>query len=303
MSYDKKHLGLIEGEDLTNEEYHGIRGFYSSSQYKVGMKDIETFYKQYILGEDIGMKHIPAFDIGTYYHTGILEPEKLDKECIVYTGDPESKAKLVKRAGKFWEAFKEKHKGMLILNEKEHFQAMNLINATKESPIAMGLLQNGEAELSCFALLEGFPTKVRADWINIQEGYILDLKSTTGNVKDVHAIKKKISDLNYDLSASLYIDTFNTHYGSEVIKDFYWTFASKDMCNCKTYRASKEMLEVGRRKYKFALAQIKKYQEQEWQFYDELEDIDPVSWDKDTWMSEPKKKQEPIKRTVDSDLL
>lgn len=295
-------LGLYESDELSNSKYHGARGFYSSSQFKDALDDIELFYKKYISGEVVGRESIPAFDIGTYFHTAILEPHNLENECAVFTGGV--------RRGKAWDEFKDKHEGKAIITAKELLQAENLITATKASPIAMGLLSQGESEFSCFTNVMGLPVKVRADWINIQEGYILDLKSTTGNAKDEHKTKNKISNYNYDLSASLYIDAFNAHYGEEIIKDFYWTFSSKDYSNSKTYRASREMLEVGRRKYQKALRTILKYMELNWEFVDELADVSPLPWEKDLWLEDkgPNKKkfdtaQVGVRQVTDRELL
>lgn len=271
--------GLYAGSELSNEEYHADLEHYSSSQVKDAISDPEYFHKKYILKE-IPRKSNPAFDIGTYYHTAILEPETLEDECVVYR---DSKI----RSGKKWTEFKEANEGKVILTVSELAQAENLIKATQASDIAMDLVSTGTSELSCFATLMGTKIRVRADTININSGYISDLKSTTGSAKDTKSIQGKIANFNYDMSAALYIDTFNAHYGSEVIRDFYWIFASKDYGNCKTYKASKKMLEVGRAKYRRGLQQIKKYKTLGWEFPDEIEDIDPVGWDAIDW--EPNK--------------
>ena len=62
------------------------------------LEDPEKFYKEYITKE-IPRKEVSAFDVGTYFHTAILEPHLLEKECAVYPG--------AVRRGKEWDAFKE----------------------------------------------------------------------------------------------------------------------------------------------------------------------------------------------------
>ena len=293
-------FGLYRG--ISNEKYHEVlpwgEAFVSSSQLKDANEDIEVFHKKYILKE-IERKEIPAFAIGTYYHTAILEPELLGEECAVYEGGI--------RKGKVWEEFKKTNAGKAIITAKEFLQADALIQATKDSPIAMSLLAEGEAEVSLYTELEGVKVKVRADWINFEKGYVLDLKSTTGNAKDVRKVQQKISSYCYDLSAALYLDAFNNELGKAgepLLEDWYWTFASKDFKNCRTYRASKHNLEVGRSKYKAALRLIKKYSELGWQFQDEIIELDAASWEKLEWLTEEQRKE--IKEVLtggDEDLL
>lgn len=299
--------GLYKAAELSNSEYHKIREgeevFYSSSQFKTAKEDIELFYKKYILKEVVQESNA-AFDIGQYYHTAILEPELLDSECTVYPGKT--------RRGKEWEAFKEANKDKVILTQGDYLKAENLITATKESPIAMGLLSEGESELSLFTEFMGVNVKVRADWINFEEGYILDLKSTTGNCKDVFKTQGKISNYDYDLSAAFYLDVFNSYLGKKglpLIETFYWTFASKDIANSRTYRATDRMIEVGRAKYRKGLALIKEYQANGWTFYDILEDLSPLPWEEQVWLegADEKKKfsnnKTKVRQVQDEDLL
>lgn len=293
-------LGLHRG--ISNEEYHEVldwgEAYVSSSQLKDANEDIEVFHKKYILKE-IERKEIPAFAVGTYYHTAILEPELLEKECAVFSGGV--------RRGKVWDAFKEENKDKAIITSKEKLQADNLIKATQDSPIAMNLLSKGEAEVSLGVMLCGVKVKVRADWINFEEGYVLDLKSTTGNAKDVRKIQQKISGYSYDLSAALYLDAFNEYLGQQglpLLDTWYWTFASKDFRNCRTYRATEHNIAVGRAKYRAALEEIKKYSDRDWVFVDEIIELDAAGWEKLDWLSEEERKVK--KKTIssgDEDLL
>lgn len=322
---DKMALGLFEAKDLNNSAYHrqlpAEEHFYSSSQLKTMLDDPETFYKKYITEELEGMASIPAFDIGTYYHTSILEPHLLDAECAVYTGKV--------RRGKEWEAFKLLHPNKAIITTKELELAKNLVNATNESPVAMSILEGGKAELSLgieivikdggiylitdinasykLYLREGWKhfsnspieggyrlrLKVRADKINEEDGNLIDLKSTTGNAKDVFKTRGKISNYSYDLSAAMYLDLFNAHYlkiASKVkLNSFWWIFASKDYANCKSYWADNtdDLILVGRAKWMKAVILIAKYQEMDWEIPDEPELLTPLSYEKE-WIEDSK---------------
>lgn len=292
---------LKEGvfKDLPSEKYHTIPNSFSSSQLKDALGDIEYFHKKHILKE-IEKEEMAAFDVGNYYHTGVLEPHLLDDSFVIFDGV---------RRGKEWEAFKEKNKGKVIVTKSGLEQAENLIAATKRSTIAMSRIERGEPEVSAFVIIRVLgsgiysPTykkeltkfgwvdcnkvpqkgtdlwiKVRADLLG--SDFILDLKSLTGNAKDEHYVKGKISALNYDLSASLYLDVFSLVLG-KAMRDFIWTFASKDYMNCKNYMASANNILVGRAKWKKAVLNIVEGIECNWQVPDSMAIIEPSHFELD----------------------
>jgi hypothetical protein len=285
--------------ELSNEDYHGASKWYSSSQLKEALIDIETFYRLYVTKE-LSKESTTAMDIGTYYHTAILEPEKLKEECVVWDGV---------RRGKAWVDFLDINKGKTIITSKEVDKANNLIDATRKDSETMRLLNAGEAELSCFAELEGLKIRVRADWIDVERGFIMDLKSTSGNAKNFQKAQKTIENYHYDLSAALYLDAFNQVLAKEkkpLLTDFYWAFASKDACNAQVFKASEKMIELGRLKYKRALNNIKKSSASGWNFPSTIIEVAPPRYIEELWQDED---AQPIYETIEpmsgngSDLL
>lgn len=312
--------------DLSNSEYHAVREgserAYSSSQLKEMLKDPEVFYRTYITKEIVS-ESVPAFDVGTYIHTAILEPEKLDSECAIYTG--------AVRRGAAWDAFQAANTGKAILTMSEVEKATNAINGIRNSPIAQQVYSGGAAEVSIFievAVLGGeiycelpsgtilmlgkdgwvsaggevdlstavrYRIKCRADYIVAGE-YIADIKSTTGDPKNAHSIQSKVRDYQYDMSAALYLDVFNAGAAARDEKactDFLWTFATKDYAMSRTWAASKKQLQVGRAKWKKAAIELAKYIANDWQFIDEVLEVEPASFE-DDWLVE--KKEAPMVR-------
>jgi exodeoxyribonuclease VIII len=283
--------------DLSSADYHGLLNTFSSSQLKDAYEDIELFHKKYILKE-IEKEHIPAFDVGTYFHTAILEPDKLSSECEIYDGI---------RRGAAWDAFKEKNKGKAIITKAEFQQAEGLVRAVQNSPIAMNRISQGMPEVSAFAVLNivgsqifskekklilgkygwepyknkidkgtEITIKVRADLL--ASDFVLDLKSTSGNAKNDHVVKTKVSSYNYDLSAALYLDIFSLVTGRKY-DTFIWTFASKDYYNSKSYIASNNNVMVGRAKYRKAIMNLADGIESNWTFTDSIGILEPQSYE------------------------
>lgn len=298
MTFKPKKHTLYPSTDLTNEVYHGVRTYYSSSQLKEANEDIQTFHKIYVTGEivkEFSTQARAAMDTGTYYHTAILEPDMLTKECSVWDGI---------RKGKAYEEFLVNNKGKTIITAKDFEKANALISATKNDPQTLKLISAGEPEMSAFTELEGVKVRVRADWMDVERGFILDLKSMSGNVRDIQGIKKKIDMMDYDLSAAFYIDAFNAALAKNKvkgnpIKDFYWSFASKDQVSCQVYRATDEMIRVGRAKYKKALREIAEAEATGWVFESKVIDVGPNPWQKDLWIEEEKNlKDKPAPKKV-----
>lgn len=306
-----KYINSLDVE-LTSDEYHSLGGTYSSSQLKTALKDMELFYRKYITKE-LEKETGSQFDIGTYFHTAVLEPHKLDEECAVYSDG--------KRIGAKWNEFQEKHKGKAIITSSELEKANGIIKAVQSSKIAMGVLNECNNEVSAFIevfitdgiiysckngkifylnlchgwtqtevidedTIREFSTrlvlKVRADAIHFVERRIADLKSTGGNAKDQREMRNKISDYDYDLSASFYLDVFSFVTDSD-FQIFDWIFASKDMFNCKTWRATYSNVVVGRAKWATAVINIAKYVNNNWKFEDELGFLEPNMYEKE-WL-------------------
>jgi hypothetical protein len=300
--------------DMSSEDYHGTGNTFSSSQLKTMLEDPEIFYKKYV-SKEIARESNSAFDVGTYFHCAVLEPHLLEKECVVYPG--------AIRRGKEWDDFKAANVGKAIISKTELVTANNLIKAVNESPISMHYLSLSKPEVSafvevyvmgkevfsfrddeCFCLTSsGWVTtsldfepedikdfgvklviKVRADALGIGHGIISDLKSTTGNAKKTHEMQNKVASYQYDLSAALYLDVFTMATGEEY-HTFVWIFASKDVGNCKSYKASDRNIMVGRAKYKKALVDLAKYVSNGWSFTDELGEIGPPGYALE-WLNE-----------------
>lgn len=287
--------------NLSSEDYHALKGTFSSSQLKDMIGDEEVFIKKHIKKE-IERKEEPAFDIGNYFHTGVLEPHKLKTECAVFPGKI--------RRGKDWEKFKANNKGKAIVTPDQKEKAEGLVRAVKNSPIAQKYL-DGEAEVSLFTHLvvfggqiyapkfgkvltrEGWQDhkkmpkkgydiyiKVRAD--NLGDGYISDLKSTSSNARCEQTMRHTISKYVYDLSASLYLDMFSLVTNAS---EFYWIFASKELFNSKTYRATEEQILVGRAKYMKAIFKIADCAANNWELADYLGELAPLPYEME-WLVE-----------------
>ncbi len=164
------------------------------------------FGKQYLSNSDIGTlltnplalgkasEARPAFLVGGYFHTAILEPDKLKKFKIIEATTRNTKA------------YKELSGGELCLLQHEVDQIEDLTDVMLNNKICNDLIRNGnvEYEKPGITKLEGHYWKGKADIVNHDEKLIIDLKTTA----DVNKFKYSASKYNYDSQAYIYSKLF-----------------------------------------------------------------------------------------------
>lgn len=288
--------------DMSSEAYHGAVGSWSSTQLKDIINDEEVFIKKYIKRE-IERTETEAFDTGTYFHTGVLEPHKVKSEIAVFSGKA--------RFGKAWEEFKAKNKGKTVITSKQKEVGDGMIKAVRKSPISMKYLV-GDPEISFFVMIVvwrgeiyaphfkkkmtrngwidsklpgkgGFEMvlKVRADCLG--DTFVSDLKSTSGKATQAWSVKQSISKYQYDLSAALYVDLFSLI--REDVSSFIWIFVSKENPCAKAWTASTRQLQVGRAKWCYAVKRIADLAAAKWEIPDSLGVAEPQAFELD-WLQE-----------------
>jgi len=279
--------------DMTSEAYHGTAGIWSSSQLKVVLEDEELFIQKYIKNM-VPREEKESFDTGTYFHTKVLEPHKIEKEIAVFTGKA--------RYGKEWEKFKLSSNGRTAITQKQKSQGDMMAKAVLDSPISTEYIR-GEPEVTLFVRLliadgtiyapnylraltpdgwvsvkkvpaKGFEilVKVRADCLG--EDFISDLKSTSGRANKSGSVRGSISKYMYDLSAALYLDIFSLEKPD--LERFIWIFASKENPIAAAWAASESQIRVGRAKWMKALLRIADLSKANWEIVDYLREAEPL---------------------------
>lgn len=235
-------------EYMDDTVYHGDREYVSSSALKDVLFDLRKYYNRYVKGEfDPEEANQPQFVEGRYVHSLILEPHKVEDAFITYDG--------VKR-GKVWEEFKAANSDKEIIGNILESKGKRYIESFKNNKDAFELIKDGEAEKSACAILDGVKVKIRADYL--RNDMIVDLKTTKSSL-EVRQIAKSCAKYHYDLSAALYVDVIQKITGVEV--PFMLIFIDKNTFDVAVFKASQQMIENGRRKYKAALKKLKQYRE------------------------------------------
>ena len=171
-----------------DEDYYGDFGnqFLSNSHVGRLLKDPLNVFKP--------SKPSPAFLIGGYFHTCILEPDKLDKY------------KVVKSTTRNTKAYKDVAGGELCLLQQEVDEIELMREKVMNNDICKDLIQLGnvEYEVPMFTELFNNKWKGKADIVNHDEKLIIDLKTTA----DIQKFSYSASRYNYDSQAYIYSKLF-----------------------------------------------------------------------------------------------
>ena len=232
---------------VSNSVYHSDRKYLSSSVLKKVLESLPKYYDEYILGNKVAHSTSTQanFDVGTLTHTLILEPHLAEGSYNLYKG--------MRKVGREFEQFlasvKDPTLPCLSINQLK--TATDMFEAFKSHEVARKLIQNGEPELTICGTLHGVPIKTRFDWINVEKGYIADVK-TTGYGSDLESFKQTCEDFSYPLSGALYASMAEAYYGKPF--KFYYIVLSKKDKTCDVYVTSERTMAQGCEKVKKACA-------------------------------------------------
>jgi len=171
-----------------DEDYYGDFGnqFLSNSHVSKLLKDPLNVFKP--------SKPSPAFLVGGYFHTCILEPDKLEK------------FKIVKSSTRNTKEYKDVSGGELCLLQKEVDEIELMRDKLMGNDICKDLITLGNVDYETPGVTELFGNmwKGKADIINHNEKLVIDLKTTS----DIDRFKWSASKFNYDSQAYIYSKLF-----------------------------------------------------------------------------------------------
>lgn len=239
---DKKVLNDAIERLRSDEDYYGEFGrqFRSNS-------DISTLLTNPLA---LGAEQKPNinFLIGGYFHTAILEPDKLKKYRIIESSTRNTKL------------YKEISGGEMCLLQHE-VDKLELMIDTMLSNDACNDLINGidiEYEKPGIKEIEGLLWKGKADIVNHDEKYVVDLKTTS----NLHNFRSSAYKYNYDSQAYIYRKLFGY--------DLIFLAIDKATRQIGIFDCSDKFYDSGKEKVKQAVEQ--------WKLFYENPDFDPKNY-------------------------
>ena len=172
---------------------------------------------------------------GSYFHTLVLEPNKLERY------------KIIDSATRNTNKYKELSGGEICLLEKEADELAELRDKLLAVNAARDLIQDIDVEYEVPGVieLEGEWWKLKADIVNKTQSYVIDLKTTS----DIDKFPYSAKVYNYDSQAYIYSSYFNM--------DFIFIVICKKSKKIGIFDCSPQFLESGKDKVQRAVEQYR----------------------------------------------
>ena len=212
-----------------DEHYYGEFGksFLSNSDIKSLLENPLEF-KQPIVGN-------PNLIKGSYFHTLVLEPDKLERFKIIDAGTRNTKK------------YKDLSGGEMCLLEKEADELAELRDKLMGVRAAKDLIHDVDVayEVPGVIKLEDEWWKLKADIVNKTQGYVIDLKTTS----DIEKFNYSAKVYNYDSQAYIYSSYFKM--------DFLFIVVCKKSKKIGIFDCSPQFLESGKDKVEQAVKEYR----------------------------------------------
>ena len=178
---DKKIIEKLKQD----EHYYGDYGkqFLSNSDISVLLKNPKLLHQK--------KERTTAMVVGGYFHTAILEPNKLKRFKIIDSSTRNTKK------------YKEMSDGEICLLQHEVDKIELMTEVMMDNNICRGLIK-GDLEVPAVTEIFGNKWKGKADIVNHEEQLVIDLKTTS----DIDRFRWSASKFNYDSQAYIYSNLF-----------------------------------------------------------------------------------------------
>lgn len=207
-------LGLVE---CTNEAYHQGEGTSKSHLDCIAGKSLLHYWSRYINPDREPNTPTPAMVLGSAVHSAVLEPDLFPNEYVANPGIERRS-----NAGKAeYAAFEAENAGKIILSDEDFQTCLAIRDAVHHHPVASGLLRDGKAEQSFYAVdpETGELVKCRIDFLPNSGSMTVDLKTTEDASPD--GFGKSAANFRYPVQTAWYNDVLDASVGEH---PEHWVF-------------------------------------------------------------------------------
>lgn len=267
-----ENVGLLS---MPADQYHANEAVGHSGLVRIMRSP--AHYREYVTNPP---EPTLAMALGTAFHTALLEPERFS-QSFVLAPRFDRRTKEGKAAAEAWEI---ENAGKTALTAEQMAAIERMVASVRDHAGAARLLANGMAEMSAFWIDRetGIECKCRPDFLSMAGETvtgIVDMKTCCDASADGFA--RAIATLGYDIQAAFYQDGLKALTGRTI--PFCFVAVEKEAPYAvAAYKASDEVIEIGRAKYRAALQLLRWCRENDrWPAYQpngEVETLNLPRW-------------------------
>jgi exodeoxyribonuclease VIII len=235
---------LTHHPNLTNKAYHAL-GAVSPSRLKLLNQSPLHYFDRYLAPDREPQESTLAMQIGTAFHTAVLEPDLWSLTVAI----PTEKWDRRTAAGKAAAAeFEQEAADRIILTPADAAKAQAMAAAVRAHPAARFILAmegRREASYTWDDKDTGIPCKTRPDFHTADRRFVVDLKSTADASRD--AFTKSIANYDYHVQTAWNIDALETETFLTIAVESQRPYA------VAVYPASSALIAAGQRRIQTAM--------------------------------------------------
>ena len=238
-----ENVGLLS---MPADQYHAHQAVGHSGLVRIMRSP--AHYQEYVSNPP---EPTPAMQLGTAFHAALLEQDMFHQTFVI-APKFDRRTKEGKAAAEAWEV---ENAGKTALTVDQMAVIEEMVVSVRSHAGAERLLAEGVAEMSAFWIDRetGIECKCRPDFLSMAGETvtgIVDVKTCCDASADGFA--RAIATLGYDVQAAFYQDGLKAVTGRTI--PFYFIAVEKEApFAVAAYKASDEVIEVGRAKYRGAL--------------------------------------------------
>jgi hypothetical protein len=256
--------------DISNEDYHS-RPSVSRSQVLELQKSPKKYWYKYISG--LAEKETSeALDLGTAFHTLILEPSDFGDTVAIVPDDKKNPTKAQINAKnpsdstrlliEWWDNFRAQNEGKILLRQKDITNLQDMAKSIREEKAAQKILgKKGIIEGSFFWTDEetGIMVQSRPDFITADGKICVDVKTTKDASAD--AFQKAIVNYGYDLQAFMCVEACRRYFKHDPDAFIFIACEKEPPYDTAFYLADEYILRRGEMLYRNLLDKLKECQD------------------------------------------
>lgn len=271
MSKEELQKGTFYGslDDISNNLYHGLSNYYSSTAIKYIAKNSPIHFRAKYIDKIIEQENepTPQMILGSLVHSLTLTPSLTNTEFYVLKEEINKRTNAGKER---WEYIQSENKDKAIVTEETFNQASDIAISVIQNPLVKSIMQNGTPEKANFWKCPFTNLNFKSKMDYVTPTALIELKTTTS--AKLEDFQRTAYNMYYDISAYHYLEGITQTTQKQITEVYFIVVETKAPYVTEVYKASESFLNLGHQRWLDAVQKIEiGTQKQIWNGYTNTE--------------------------------